>query len=135
MPIRREMRHHYATKAWRALSQRIRKERAGDRCECVGECGTDHLAENAERQMPRGVEGRCSAFEGQPHPVTRSAVVLTVAHLDHDPTNNDEEGNLRALCQRCHNRYDQAHRKANANQTRRARKAIGDLLERGRWLN
>ena len=39
-------------------------------------------------------------------------VVLTVAHLDHDTTNNDPE-NLRALCQRCHNRYDMKQRVHN----------------------
>jgi len=31
--------------------------------------------------------------------------VLTVAHLDHDISNN-ELSNLRALCQRCHLDYD-----------------------------
>ena len=55
-------------------------------------------------------------------PETRKAikVVLTVAHLDHDTTNNDDS-NLKALCQRCHNRYDmkqRAHnRKSKPNQT------------------
>ena len=39
-------------------------------------------------------------------------IVLTVAHLDHDTTNNDYS-NLRALCQRCHNRYDRKNRNAN----------------------
>lgn len=128
MPIRPDMRHHYTTPEWRALSVKIRKERAKDRCECTGQCGTNHGAENAKRDG-RAADPRCSAFEGQPHPVTGAAVVLTVAHLDHDPANNDEKGNLLALCQRCHNRYDAAHRKANANRTRRGRKAIGDLLE------
>lgn len=34
-------------------------------------------------------------------------VVLTVAHLDHDETNwNVSIDRLRALCQRCHLRYD-----------------------------
>ena len=32
-------------------------------------------------------------------------IVLTIAHLDHDITNNDFN-NLAALCQRCHLRYD-----------------------------
>lgn len=32
-------------------------------------------------------------------------VVLTIAHLDHDLTHN-EDGNLMALCQRCHLWYD-----------------------------
>lgn len=36
-------------------------------------------------------------------------VVLTVAHLDHVPE-HCEPRNLRALCQRCHNRYDTPHR-------------------------
>ncbi len=35
-------------------------------------------------------------------------IVLTVAHLDHDITNNDYS-NLRALCQQCHLRYDAKH--------------------------
>ena len=55
-------------------------------------------------------------------PETRKAikVVLTIAHLDHDTTNNEPE-NLKALCQRCHNRYDikqRVHnRKSKPNQT------------------
>jgi len=32
-------------------------------------------------------------------------VVLTVAHLDYDIENNDYQ-NLKALCQKCHNRHD-----------------------------
>jgi hypothetical protein len=39
-------------------------------------------------------------------------IVLTIAHLDHNINNNDH-ANLRALCQRCHNRYDVNHRKEN----------------------
>jgi len=38
-------------------------------------------------------------------------VVLTVAHLNHDPTDNDP-ANLRALCQRCHLVHDKAHHAA-----------------------
>jgi hypothetical protein len=127
MPIRPEMRHHYMTPEWRALSLRIRKERAQDRCECTGQCGTDHGAENAGRDG-QAVDTRCSAFEGQPHPVTGSIVRLTVAHLDQDPANSDD-ANLLAACQRCHNRIDQPYRKQNAHRTRRGRKAAGDLFE------
>ena len=32
-------------------------------------------------------------------------IILTVAHLDHDKTNN-RFSNLKALCQRCHLRHD-----------------------------
>lgn len=39
-------------------------------------------------------------------------IVLTIAHLDHDPTNN-KRTNLAALCQRCHNRWDAKHRQRN----------------------
>ena len=138
MPVRPEMRRHYANPAWRALSLRIRKERAQDRCECVGECGTDHREELCELNAAEGVgldwlidTHRCSAFEGEAHPVTGSVVRLTVGHRNHDPTQNQEE-NLAAWCQRCHNRHDTAHRKANAHLTRRAKKATGDLLESNR---
>jgi hypothetical protein len=39
-------------------------------------------------------------------------VVLTVAHLDHDISNNDYQ-NLKALCQKCHNRHDVKNRVKN----------------------
>lgn len=44
-------------------------------------------------------------------------IVLTIAHLDHDPTNNDPS-NLRALCQKCHNNYDKEHRKETRQKTK-----------------
>jgi len=47
----------------------------------------------------------CRVPNYQPHPVTGSKVVLTIAHLDHDTKNNTWH-NLRALCQRCHNTHD-----------------------------
>jgi len=49
-------------------------------------------------------------------------IVLTIAHLDHDPTNNDHE-NLKALCQKCHNNWDVKHRV----QTRRESKNKNQL--------
>lgn len=39
-------------------------------------------------------------------------IVLTIAHLDHDISNNDYS-NLKAMCQRCHNRYDVPNRVKN----------------------
>jgi hypothetical protein len=56
----------------------------------------------------------CRAVNEKPHPVTGSRVVLTVAHMDHDHTNNnyhptntdDPDNNLRHLCQRCHLQHD-----------------------------
>lgn len=112
MPIRPENRTRYPSD-WRAISHAIRFDRAGGRCECRGECGTPHRGEPADMV-------RCDARHGLPHPVTGSRVVLTVAHLDHEPEHSEPE-NLRAMCQRCHLRYDRALHAQTAYMTRRAR--------------
>lgn len=48
-------------------------------------------------------------------------IVLTIAHLDHNPENN-ADANLAALCQWCHFRHDSALHAFNARNTRQARK-------------
>ena len=88
---------------WKEISAAIR-ERAGGKCEF------------------------CGAENYKPHPVTGSKVVLTVAHLDHTPANCTPD-NLRALCQRCHLRYDAKHHSKNAAQTRRRRKIEAGQME------
>lgn len=106
MPIRPDQCALYP-KDWRDISLRIRKERAQDRCEFC--------------QI---------AINGQPHPVTGSKVVLTVAHLDHNPANNPPDGsNHAAMCQRCHLTYDAPLHRENAAQTRRGRLCQIDLLD------
>lgn len=55
-------------------------------------------------------------------------VILTIMHLDHDPGNNGLD-NLAAGCQRCHNIHDAPHRKRNAAETRRSRRAARDLFD------
>lgn len=113
MPIRPENRHRYPAD-WPEISRRIRVERAGGRCECIGQCGTEHA-------------GRCAAVNGRPSPMTGSVVILTVAHLDHTPEHCDE-ANLLAACQACHLRYDAAQHRATAAATRRAAlEAAGQL--------
>jgi 5-methylcytosine-specific restriction endonuclease McrA len=53
----------------------------------------------------------CGAENYKPHPVTGSKVVLTIAHLDHDPENWDvKDERLAALCQKCHLAYDRKER-------------------------
>jgi len=44
-------------------------------------------------------------------------IVLTVAHLDHNPENCSDE-NLRHWCQKCHNSYDVKHRRSTRANTR-----------------
>lgn len=72
----------------------------------------------------------CLIPDGYPLGVTgKSKVVLTVAHLDHQPENNDP-ANLRAMCQRCHNAYDAPHRQANARARReRERRRDADHVQ------
>ena len=62
----------------------------------------------------------CRAVDREPHPDTGSPVVLTIAHLDHDPGNNDA-ANLRAWCQRCH------HEQSRRANLRTAMEAAGQL--------
>ncbi|WP_433364209.1 hypothetical protein [Streptosporangium sp. CA-115845] len=110
MPVRPENKIRYPAD-WRAISDRIRFDRAGGRCECVGECGEDH-------------GGRCVQRHGLEHTETGSRVVLTTAHRDHQPEHCDET-NLFAACQKCHLRYDADHHRANAARTREARRTAG----------
>ena len=97
MPIKKELKHLYP-KNWKEIRANILK-RANNCCEF---CGVpDH-------------SWRPSLNSTSPSDAVK--VILTIAHLDHDPTNNNP-ANLRALCQRCHNRYDAEHRSANRSHT------------------
>jgi hypothetical protein len=107
MPIRPENLSRYPAD-WKAISLRIRSERAGNRCE---ECGVENHAIGGRLAdgtfMPAignpslGEMAQCEG--GETLRIIR--IVLTVAHLDHQPENCADE-NLRALCQRCHIRHD-----------------------------
>lgn len=93
---------------WKAISQRV-KDRADWRCE-----GSPKYPD-------------CRAAHGEPHPATGSKVVLTVGHLNHEPSDVRPE-NLRAWCNRCHLTYDAGHHAKNAAVTRRAAKQNGELF-------
>ena len=71
----------------------------------------------------RGICEFCGAANYQPHPITGSQVILTVAHMNHVPMDCAPE-NLKALCQRCHLAYD---REQHAR-TRREKRNIGQLI-------
>lgn len=117
-PIRASERARYP-RDWAAISLDARM-RANWRCECTGQCGVDHALEPA-------AAARCDAWDGMPHPVTGARVVLTVAHLNHQPE-DCRPANLRAMCQRCHNRMDMPHRAAGVKARRREQRASGDLF-------
>lgn len=158
MPIRPENRALYPAN-WKALSKRIRHERAGNRCECRGECGDPfcrhgkgRAIRDADKKLVRvETDGRCNAPNGkhvQRQELERALwrlakvdtvagdgwlkavrIVLTVAHLDHDPTSNADE-NLLALCQRCHNKLDAPHRAETRARTRAGKDASPGGLAR-----
>lgn len=114
MPIRPENRARYP-EDWPQRTARIRL-RAGDRCECEGECGRTDMH-----------PGRCPNVHGQGAYRTGSRVVLTTAHLDHTPENCDE-ANLRSLCQGCHLSYDRQHHKETAYRTRKTNARTHDMF-------
>ena len=145
MPIRPENRARYP-RDWKAISARIR-ERDGHSCKWCGapdraailrvagggvwaplpdaeECGLDGDIADAVWLVDYRGEWRNEHGSKMPgyrvgsrESVRVTRVVLTVAHLDHQPENCDE-GNLAALCQRCHLGYDMATHVRNARETR-----------------
>ncbi len=108
MPIKPENKKLYPNN-WREISYYIRVVRAKNKCEVCGAINYSHV-DKITREL-------CLSDE-----YNAIKIILTVAHLDHDPTNNDEL-NLMAMCQRCHNRWDIPHRK----KTRREGRLKGQL--------
>lgn len=102
MPIRASEKARYP-KDWKAISL-MRRDLAQGQCECVSECGLHPW-------------GRCVERQGRKAHFAKGKIVLTVAHLDHTPENCAME-NLRAMCQRCHLRYDRDHHATTRRETR-----------------
>jgi len=113
MPIKPENRSKYPVN-WREISDAIRFDRAGSRCECAGECGLHNGK-------------RCTEKHGKPAQYAKGRVILTVAHLNHDEVDCRPE-NLKAMCQRCHLRYDRELHKHNSALTRRQKKLNYELF-------
>lgn len=103
---------------WKQISQTIRG-RSGGQCECEGECGLH----NGTSLFSRG-KRRCEERNGAKAKWAKGKVVLTVAHLNRKGdvcTCQPYCGNpahLKAMCQRCHNRYDMPMRQMHAQVTR-----------------
>lgn len=114
MPISAENKARYP-RDWKQISAKIR-ERSGGQCECESECGLHTTT------------GRCREIDRLPALHARGRVVLTVAHLDHQPENCAPE-NLRAMCQRCHLRYDSEHHAKSRRTNQERSNGQGRLFE------
>lgn len=138
MPIKPENRDRYPSN-WKEIRATV-LERSGHKCEkCKAENHTRvcrGAGDDADTYMTCEAEvfdADTGEYLGQKrmsdyHVGKMVDIVLTIAHLDHQPENCDMD-NLRAWCQRCHLRYDAEHHARNAAITRRSRKAIGDLFD------
>jgi hypothetical protein len=134
MPLSPELRHLrdadgelvYRGAAWQARRERL-LARAGNKCErCRVPNGK--VVERAHRDSWKHGEHWYSP-DGFPPRAWRKVrtlrIVLTMAHLTHDPLRNDDE-DLAMLCQWCHLNYDRHQHK----ETRQAHKdAARPLLE------
>ncbi len=103
MPIPLQRRPDYGLD-WAFLSFNMLMRRAGQRCECTGECS------GVNGHLDPG-DGRCRNRHGQPRwsggrlRHDRRPVILSLAHLDHDPAGRDPSRML-ILCEGCHLRLD-----------------------------
>lgn len=134
MPIKPENRHRYPAD-WPQIRERILR-RALWRCEHPG-CEALHRdvgywLRDRFVHLPRALRDAgakrgdvINCFDGPSIKIIM--IVLTIAHLDHQPENCDDD-NLRALCQRHHLAHDAQHHKETAYATRRARAATPDLF-------
>lgn len=135
MPIRAENKHRYPPNWKSEIRPRILKRAENSAgWPCCEECGVPNYAEGYRDGFgkwhpclpsdvgdvmevgPDGTEYKCIR------------IVLTIAHLS-DEVEDCSDENLRAWCQRCHNRYDAPARAAGIKQRRREVLAVADLFE------
>lgn len=119
MPIKKENAGKYPSN-WKDIVAEVR-ERSGDRCEWPG-CSLENC-----RWIVRQPDGSAWPLIGKPFDKdlyeTEGGrvikIVLTTAHLDHNPT-NCALSNLKHWCQYHHLRYDFYHHQETAKATREA---------------
>jgi 5-methylcytosine-specific restriction endonuclease McrA len=137
MPIDPDQKKFYP-KNWRQMSLDIR-DRAHWRCEqCQlpqGALGGRTEAGEWRDALPEGDDGsrlewpRAGFYALCCGGLTLKIIkiVLTVAHINQDPTDN-RRSNLIALCQQCHNRLDATHRANSRRDKARRARVIGGLF-------
>jgi len=105
-------------------------KRANDCCEF---CGLENYSigyrneNNIWSEIEKSFAGDMIAEDAREMGYKVIKIVLTIAHLDHDITNNDYN-NLKALCQKCHLNYDKAHHSKNNRVTRNLKKGLQNLF-------
>lgn len=111
-------------KNWKEISKRVR-ERADQKCEWCEAPNGAYIHRKAENPGIWALEETVAADGVTWLPAIR--IVLTVAHLDHNPE-SDDETRMAALCQRCHLTYDAKHHARNAAETRARKKGLVSLF-------
>lgn len=119
MPIKKENRALYPHD-WKAIRAEV-LERAGHICEF---CRVPNYAIGYRDSCSHFIEvnnSHQSDLDAEENGWKVIKIVLTIAHIDHNPQNNGVPGsrpNLAALCQKCHLNYDVTHHVKNARKTR-----------------
>lgn len=138
MPIKPENRARYP-KDWKQIRESI-LARAENRCEFCKVLNRTRIARGAGDDFGTYMTDAADVFcheTGQHFGQCRMSdydvlrmvdIVLTIAHLDHQPEHNDPS-NLKALCQKCHLSYDAKHHAQTAATTRRDRANTLELFE------
>jgi len=99
---------------WIELSNKI-KARDGNKCKHCGVQNGAVVFRLAEAWAIASVDGEAQELIRMGWRQVK--IVLTTAHLDQNPRNNDPE-NLAALCQRCHLNHDRPYNPPKAKRTR-----------------
>jgi hypothetical protein len=124
-------------KNWEEISLRIRVKRAKNKCEF---CGLEnhsvimrtfglvhHASKNEISILHEYARKNHISFNQTCKKFGFTRVILTTAHLNHNPADNRDE-NLKALCQKCHLNYDGHTRKWLERKTE-GRKKVETLHE------
>ena len=105
MPIRPENKSRYP-KNWKTEIRPMILKRANNRCEF---CGVEN-----------------HTYRLNPKTGKMAYIVLTIAHMN-EVIEDCYDGNLKALCQSCHNRYDAAHRAETRKHTKAMKEGTLEL--------
>jgi hypothetical protein len=141
MPIRADLRQFYG-REWREITRPRILARAGDRCELCGKPNHRHLyvfpvpadqvwayRRYADTWHSCTHNGLKANFQLCGREARRIRVVLTIAHLNHQP-GDDRDQNLKALCQWCHLNHDRKqHRETRSARKDRGRPLLAPLLQ------